>query len=104
MLTRVYPRRTLLLATGHALSEAVKAAFHTRRKTLRNAWKGLYGWSREELEQHATNAGIDLNLRGETLAVEAFDIRAWVIRDSSRPGGLRAVPMPEDVVARFKAG
>jgi 4-hydroxybenzoyl-CoA thioesterase len=38
------------------------------------------------------------------LAVEAFDTRAWVASDSSRPGGLRAVPMPEEVVARFTAG
>jgi 4-hydroxybenzoyl-CoA thioesterase len=38
------------------------------------------------------------------LAVEGFDTRAWVVRDPSRPGGLRAVPMPEDVVARFKSG
>jgi 4-hydroxybenzoyl-CoA thioesterase len=37
------------------------------------------------------------------LAVEALDTRAWVVRDPERPGGLRAVPMPEDVVARFKA-
>ena len=37
------------------------------------------------------------------LAVEGFDTRAWVVRDLSRPGGLKAVAMPPDVVARFKA-
>ena len=37
------------------------------------------------------------------LAVEGFDTRAWVVRDPSRPGGLRAVPLPDDVVAGFKA-
>ena len=37
------------------------------------------------------------------LAVEGFDTRAWVVRDPSRPGGLKAVAMPADVVARFKA-
>ena len=37
------------------------------------------------------------------LAVEGFDTRAWVVRDPSRPGGLRAVPLPDEVVARFKA-
>jgi hypothetical protein len=26
------------------------------------------------------------------------------VRDPARLGGLKAVPMPEDVVARFKAG
>jgi len=37
------------------------------------------------------------------LAVEAFDTRAWVVRDPERPGGLRAVPVPDEVVTRFKA-
>ena len=50
----------------------MKAAFGARRKTLRNAWKGLYGWSREELEARAREAGISLDARGETLAVEDF--------------------------------
>jgi 16S rRNA (adenine1518-N6/adenine1519-N6)-dimethyltransferase len=51
---------------------AVRAAFGARRKTLRNAWKGLYGWSPEELSRHASAAGISLDARGETLSVEAF--------------------------------
>jgi 4-hydroxybenzoyl-CoA thioesterase len=38
------------------------------------------------------------------LAVECRETRAWVVRDPSRPGGLKAVPMPEDVVARFRVG
>jgi 16S rRNA (adenine1518-N6/adenine1519-N6)-dimethyltransferase len=50
----------------------VKAAFGARRKTLRNAWKGLFGWSREALEANAAAAGISLDARGETLAVEDF--------------------------------
>jgi 4-hydroxybenzoyl-CoA thioesterase len=37
------------------------------------------------------------------LAVEGFDTRAWVVRDPDRPGGLRALPLPEDVAARFSA-
>ena len=36
------------------------------------------------------------------LAVEGFETRVWVVRDNS-PAGFRAQPMPEDVVARFKA-
>jgi len=55
-----------------AFRAAVKAAFGARRKTLRNAWKGLYGWPREALEEKAKAAGIDLGARGETLAVEDF--------------------------------
>ena len=37
------------------------------------------------------------------LAVEGNETRCWVVRDDSRPGGLRAQAMPEDVVAKFKA-
>ncbi len=55
-----------------AFRDAVRAAFGTRRKTLRNAWKSIYGWSKEELETHAAAAGISLDARGETLSVEAF--------------------------------
>jgi 16S rRNA (adenine1518-N6/adenine1519-N6)-dimethyltransferase len=55
-----------------AFRAAVKAAFGARRKTLRNAWKGLYGWSRDELAARAAEAGISLDARGETLAVEDF--------------------------------
>jgi len=51
---------------------AVKAAFEMRRKTLRNAWRGLYGWSSAELEREAALAGISLDARGETLSVEQF--------------------------------
>lgn len=66
------PRRPRRAAETGAFRAAVKAAFGARRKTLRNAWKGLYGWSREELEANAKAAGIDLGARGETLSVEDF--------------------------------
>jgi 16S rRNA (adenine1518-N6/adenine1519-N6)-dimethyltransferase len=55
-----------------AFREAVRAAFGMRRKTLRNAWKSLYGWSKEELEARARHAGISLDARGETLSVDDF--------------------------------
>ena len=55
-----------------AFRQAVRAAFGTRRKTLRNAWKGLYGWSAEELARHAAEAGVSLDARGETLDVDDF--------------------------------
>jgi 16S rRNA (adenine1518-N6/adenine1519-N6)-dimethyltransferase len=70
---RLLPRRPPRAAETEAFREAVKRAFLARRKTLRNAWKGIYGWSREQLEAHAAAAGINLDARGETLAVEAFD-------------------------------
>jgi 16S rRNA (adenine1518-N6/adenine1519-N6)-dimethyltransferase len=55
-----------------AFREAVKRAFAQRRKTLRNAWSGIYGLDREGLDARALAAGIALERRGETLAVEDF--------------------------------
>ncbi len=43
-----------------------------------------------------------LSLDGE-LAVEGNETRVWVVRDATRPGGFRAHPMPDDVLARFGA-
>jgi 16S rRNA (adenine1518-N6/adenine1519-N6)-dimethyltransferase len=66
------PHRPRRAEETEAFRAAVKAAFGTRRKTLRNAWKGLYGWSKDELETRAAEARISLDARGETLDVEAF--------------------------------
>lgn len=60
-----------IAAETDAFREVVRAAFATRRKTLRNAWAKLLP-SREALEAAATAAGISLDARGETLDVEAF--------------------------------
>lgn len=65
----VRPRRA---QETEAFRAAVRAAFGTRRKTLRNAWKSLYGWSKDELEARAKEAGISLDARGETLSVDDF--------------------------------
>lgn len=53
--------------TDPRLRDLVKRAFGARRKTLRNAWKGIEG-----IEEAAETAGVDLKARGETLDVEAF--------------------------------
>ena len=47
----------------------VKAAFNQRRKTLRNALRGVGG---ADLEAVGQRADIDLQRRGETLSLEAF--------------------------------
>lgn len=47
----------------------VKAAFAARRKTLRNAWRGV---AEEHLVEAAQAATIDLDRRGETLDVREF--------------------------------
>jgi 16S rRNA (adenine1518-N6/adenine1519-N6)-dimethyltransferase len=66
------PQRPRRAEETGAFRAVVKAAFGARRKTLRNAWKGIFGWSREALEANAAAAGISLDARGETLAVEDF--------------------------------
>lgn len=48
----------------------VKLAFAARRKTLRNAWRGL--GAGEALVQIAADAGVSLDARGETLSVVEF--------------------------------
>jgi 16S rRNA (adenine1518-N6/adenine1519-N6)-dimethyltransferase len=53
-------------------SRLVKAAFEQRRKTLRNAWKGVLGLSASEVQAAAAEAQIDLGARGETLAVDDY--------------------------------
>lgn len=50
----------------------VKAAFGKRRKTLRNAWRGILDLSMPELEELALAAGISLDARGETLGIDDF--------------------------------
>ena len=37
------------------------------------------------------------------LAAEGFETRVWSVRDKTRPNGLRAEPIPPDVVARLSA-
>ena len=65
------PRGTRVAETP-AFRSLVRGAFQKRRKKLRNAWEGTAGRSREELAACALRAGIDLDLRGETLSVADF--------------------------------
>lgn len=50
----------------------VRGAFAKRRKKLRNAWRGVMGKNDVQVSSAAERAGIDLDLRGETLDVAAF--------------------------------
>jgi 16S rRNA (adenine1518-N6/adenine1519-N6)-dimethyltransferase len=67
MLEPERPRRAEETDTFRAV---VKGAFGTRRKTLRNAWRGL--GPNELVARAAEAAGISLDARGETLSVDAF--------------------------------
>jgi 16S rRNA (adenine1518-N6/adenine1519-N6)-dimethyltransferase len=55
-----------------AFRALVRGAFRERRKTLRNAWQGVLGLSREAVQATADAAGVSLDARGETLSVEDF--------------------------------
>lgn len=39
--------------------------------------------------------------KGE-LAVEGHELRAWTVADNTRPAGLRAEPVPAEIIARFE--
>ncbi|HEU4536824.1 MAG TPA: 16S rRNA (adenine(1518)-N(6)/adenine(1519)-N(6))-dimethyltransferase RsmA [Polyangiaceae bacterium] len=69
---RLTPLRPPRAAETPAFALAVSRAFGQRRKTLRNAWRGIYGWGDEALAEACRAAGIELEARGETLPVEAF--------------------------------
>ena len=58
------------IAETERFRQLVRAAFTQRRKTLRNAWRGIA--PPEKLELAAREADISLDARGETLSVERF--------------------------------
>jgi 16S rRNA (adenine1518-N6/adenine1519-N6)-dimethyltransferase len=64
------PHRPRITAETDTFRTLVKSAFGARRKTLRNAWSRVDDAAR--IAQAATEAGISLDARGETLDVEAF--------------------------------
>ena len=65
------PHRPLLAEETPTFRALVKGAFAMRRKTLRNAWARI---ARDpgEMARAAAAAGVSLDLRGETLAVEDY--------------------------------
>ncbi len=66
------PHATPLAAETPAFRAVVHGAFGQRRKTLRNAWSGLFAGDAAALAAAASRAGIDLGARGESLDVAAF--------------------------------
>lgn len=40
-------------------------------------------------------------MKGESLAIEAWETRVWVGRDADAPGGIKGRPVPQEVKARF---
>ena len=41
-------------------------------------------------------------MRGDKVAIEAFEKRVWVGKDPENPDRLRSVPIPDEVVAKFQ--
>jgi 4-hydroxybenzoyl-CoA thioesterase len=41
-------------------------------------------------------------LKGEVLAIEAWETRVWVGRHPDNPDGIKAKPIPEEVIALFR--
>jgi len=78
VLAPLRPRRAVEDA---AFRGAVRAAFGTRRKTLRNAWRGLLDLDDDAIAEAAKSVGIDLGARGETLDVDAFARFAQALRE-----------------------
>ena len=76
---RLVPRATPLAEESDSFRTVVRAAFETRRKTLRNALLVSAGASAERADSALSRAGIDGSRRGETLGIEDFDAlaRAW---------------------------
>jgi 16S rRNA (adenine1518-N6/adenine1519-N6)-dimethyltransferase len=68
------------VAMTEEFSALVHGAFEKRRKTLRNAWRGVLGLPVADLEVLAEEAGIDLGKRGEVLAVADFERLAEGLR------------------------
>jgi 16S rRNA (adenine1518-N6/adenine1519-N6)-dimethyltransferase len=66
-------------APSAIFARVVKSAFEKRRKTLRNAWRGALGVGADQIELLAQQAQIDLNARGETLSVSAFERMAALL-------------------------
>ena len=67
---RLAPRATPLAEETESFQAVVRAAFQMRRKTLRNALRGL--GDAERADRALSVAGIDPGRRGETLTVEEF--------------------------------
>jgi 16S rRNA (adenine1518-N6/adenine1519-N6)-dimethyltransferase len=78
------PRRPPQALENEEFRALVHAAFAQRRKTLRNAWRGVLGIDRDALIRTCQRAGIDLDRRGETLDVGEFARMARLVEEAKR--------------------
>jgi 16S rRNA (adenine1518-N6/adenine1519-N6)-dimethyltransferase len=80
------PLRPSLARETDMFRAVVKAAFAMRRKTLRNAWRGV-AEDAAAVAAAAAVAGVSLDARGETLDVAAFARMARALEDSAPSSG-----------------
>jgi 16S rRNA (adenine1518-N6/adenine1519-N6)-dimethyltransferase len=85
VLTPLRPPRAEETPTFRAL---VKGAFGARRKTLRNAWRAVAA-DAGALAEAAREAGVSLDVRGETLDVTAYDRMARALDRGISPSSAR---------------
>ncbi|HXX65825.1 MAG TPA: 16S rRNA (adenine(1518)-N(6)/adenine(1519)-N(6))-dimethyltransferase RsmA [Polyangiaceae bacterium] len=83
-IVELVPLRPPRARETEAFRDVVHAAFQSRRKMLRNAWRPLVR-DPAVLEKAAATAGIALDARGETLDVEAFARMASALERQSEP-------------------
>jgi 16S rRNA (adenine1518-N6/adenine1519-N6)-dimethyltransferase len=77
VVVRLIPRAEPLAEETETFRTVVRAAFQSRRKTLRNALASAYGV--ERAERALRSANIDERRRGETLAVAEFAALAHAV-------------------------
>jgi 16S rRNA (adenine1518-N6/adenine1519-N6)-dimethyltransferase len=80
---RLVPVRPARAEETESFRALVRGAFGTRRKTLRNAWRGVA--SLETIAKIAEEANVSLDARGETLSVDDF-ARAASALDRAKAG------------------
>ncbi len=78
---RLEPERPRRAQETDMFRALVKGAFGTRRKTLRNAWRGVADL--DVIAAASAAAGISLDARGETLSVDQFAAMARAMGDGA---------------------
>lgn len=68
----------------------------SRRRDVITVESGIETWGKSSFRVKHTI------FNGGVAAVEGHEVRAWVVVDPSAPNGIRAVPVPDHVRARFE--
>lgn len=69
---RLYKQPPVTVKKEDILFRCIKGAFEQRRKTLQNALSSQFPYGKDLLAQAISQAGLDVNVRGERLSLEQF--------------------------------